>query len=390
MIRHKKSILRAVLAFFVLLFILYTPARSQNPDITIDLNLSPSLNRAQVLTIPSIGNITGGKGRKLFDFIIRNNTNNQQPDLYLTIAFSSDKHGLIAEFFQAQETPFELKPRQTIVANNKQLKGGLPQIPNGLKFSGGLTDDGQEFINELEGALKLPQDLYTIKVSLYQNANSRNGGTFIDEVIRTFGGNLVEEITDLYLAQPSDEEILRDNLPLFKWEGAFNFDYRLIVVEASNRDSPESLIQSALSSEPFLVRGSSGSGTLLEYEALDAIVKNTTFKYPPNGVQSLKEGAKYYWQVFALEETIDGTDLNPSEIWSFTVASGKAVNGGEELHAALRRILGEERYNELMNQGFQLFSITQNGVTYNGAQALQKVVEFEEKLNSGEITVEGN
>ena len=380
---------------FCLLFCL-RPADlpAQNNGIEIDLVLSPRLEKAQVLGLSDLST-QNRSGAKLFDLVIRNTTSRRQEDLYFTIRFSADKVGLIAEITQVQERPFSLDPFQVVVADNNQLRTNIPGIEEVISLTGGLTGMGEEFFNDLKGATNLPSDEYTLELAVYQNNNSRNGGTRVAETVRTVGGGLVEEIGDLYLVQPGDVlgsgAVINSTLPVFRWEGPFNIQYRLLVVRADGQNSPEALLQSAASSEPVLVDGRSSGGSLLENEILDARVNNISFSMPPNGVQKLEPGGTYYWQVLALRETISGTSTTSSEIWSFTVSDpGSEITGGalnDQLKSILKQLLGEERYEELERQNFRFVSITIDGQTYEGPSAIQKLIEIQQKRNNGNISI---
>ncbi|MDX1617754.1 MAG: hypothetical protein R3224_03135, partial [Balneolaceae bacterium] len=198
---------------------------------------------------------------------------------------------------------------------------------------------------------------------------------------------------DLYLLQPGgelgSEESINTTLPVFRWDGPPALDYRLIVVE-DNGQSPEALIQAALSSSPILNKNRPAGGSLLEFEIVDAIVKNFTFTMPPSGLQDLETGNRYYWQVYTNRETINSTESVPSEIWEFTVTSDRGnvtASLNPQVRNALRNILGNQQFNELRKQGFQFVSITVDGQTLQGVDALQKLQEMSGQLSNGDISI---
>lgn len=386
------SIFCTMLTIFLLTGI--QQSKAQNGDISIDLVLQPQLTKAQVLSLSNLGINTTGQGAVLFNLVIRNNENAPQNDLYLDIQLHSNKVGLIAELYQESGQPFSLDPMQVVVANNNQLQDGLPGIEESLRFDGGLTQQGEEFVNDLEGSTRLPADIYTVVLGIYQDNNSRNGGNLIANSEQVFGQNITSDTNiDLYLLQPGGEigsdQSVNTILPVFRWDGPPNVQYRLLVVK-DNGQSPEALLQAALSSAPVLENGSMAAGSLLEFEIVDALINKTTFSMPPSGVPDLKPGSGYFWQVYTNQETVDGTQSIPSEIWEFTVAS----NGGNvaatlsrEVENALRTLIGSERLQQVQEDGFQFISIIIEGQTLQGAAALQKLEELSGQLANGDISV---
>ncbi|MDZ7692509.1 MAG: hypothetical protein U5K69_15475 [Balneolaceae bacterium] len=165
--------------------------------------------------------------------------------------------------------------------------------------------------------------------------------------------------------------------------------YRLIVVE-DNGQSPETLIQSALGTSPTLDNGSFAGGTLLDYEIVDARTSDANFTMPPSGVQNLESGQKYYWQVFTNRQGVSTTESIPSEIWEFRLASNEtnvAANLNQEVFNSLSNILTPAQLNQLMQQGYNFISITVDGQTYEGASAVQKLLEMSNKIENDEITI---
>lgn len=389
--------LPCLLAIF--LFTLPSQTAAQNDDITLDIVLSPQFTRAQAMSLSNLGTNRKGGGAPLFNLVISNNDRERQTDLYLDIEISSEKVGLIAELYQQSGQPFSLRPRQRVTANNNQLQRGLPGVRENFGFNGGLTDEGEELLNSLEGSTQLPADIYTVVLSLYQGNNSRNGGRLIASVEQTFGENIIGDgRLDLYLIQPGgelgSEEAINTTLPVFRWEGPPNLRYRLLVVE-DNGQSAEALLQSAFSSSPIINRGrggrgNAGTGNLLDFEIVDAVINNTTFVIPPSGIQELKTGERYYWQVYTNRETVNGTESSPSEIWEFVVASDRknvSVALNRQVRNALRTLLGEDRYEELREQGFQFSSIVIDGQTLRDADAVEKLRELSRQLNTGDISI---
>lgn len=390
-----RVLLKACLGVALFLVII-SPDRiyAQDRDIILDLMLAPQLTKAQVISLSNLGTEASDGGPVVFNLVIRNNEEKQERNLYLNIQFRSDRHGVLADVHQVQGGGFSMEPGQVVVGNNQQLRNNrLQGVEEFLSFYGGLTEEGEAFINSLHGSTRLPAGLYTVVISLYQGSNGEHGGRLITTVEETFGGNISSDTSiDLYLLQPGGElgsnSTISSVLPVFRWDGPAGQEYRLLVVE-DNGQSPESLLQAALSSEPIWDNGNVGSGSFLEFEMVDALVDNTTFSMPPSGVQNLEPGKRYYWQVMANRQAVNSSESIPSEIWEFTVSdeSTRFSELDEEANRALIALLGEEQYERLQKDGFQFISITIDGETLEGASALKKLQEVRERMDDGEISV---
>src|SRR5699024_3860425 len=150
--------------------------------------------------------------------------------------------------------PFGLNPSQQVYSPNLNAEG-LPCTGTQIVLQGGLSDEGKKMLNSMKGSTNLPKDIYTIKVCIYQGANVQPGDKqkICDQLL--FVTSLVEDADEIYLTTPgavSGSNIDISTLyPNFSWSGLTGVDYRLIVVEAQPGRSPQSLINSALSSAPI-------------------------------------------------------------------------------------------------------------------------------------------
>ncbi|MDX1639890.1 MAG: hypothetical protein R3281_18160 [Balneolaceae bacterium] len=356
--------------------------------------LQPELSRAQVLGLSNLGVDRSGQGTPLFNLVLRNNSLEELRDLYFSIEVRSSKVGVIARIDQRSDRPFHLSGGQVVVASNNQIQNGLPGVEESIRFNGGLTETGETFVNDLDGSTNLPADIYTVTLQLYQGNNGPGGGELLASVEQDFGENISPDTNvDLYLLQPGGEpgsgEMAPSTLPVFRWDGPTNSTYRLIVVE-DNGQSPETLIQSALGSDPILDQSRSVSGSLLEFEMVDARLNELTFSMPPSSVQSLEDGTTYFWQVFTMRSGVNAAEQTPSEIWEFTTPgaeSGATANVSTEVDNSLTRILGSDQLQQLVEDGYNFNSIVIDGQTYSGAAAIKKLQELSNRIQNGEITI---
>ena len=404
MITHMKSIriLLVLLFLFSGTALLSENSVSAQPDVSLEVNLQQNLRKAQVLSLATLGIDRRGRGQTLARMIITNNETDRVSDLYFNVYVKTSRVGLIAEVIQEQGRPFSLAPNQIIITDNNMIQDGIQDIREKLVFEGEITTQGEDFINDLEGSTTLPNDVYTLEVIITQGANLESGGTEIASAVATLGGDQPSvETRDIYLVAPGGtagtDNTLSNALPEFNWDGESGINYRLIVVEDNGVDSYETLISSARSSEPAISDdpNTPATGSLFEYENVDAIVTSSNFQMPPSGVQELKPGNTYYWQVIGLLSGAGQTQEITSDVWEFSISENAAGTGGSaneatqnEIFETLRLVIGPEQVTELQNQGYRLQAITIGGVTYRSSSVIRtQLANFADQIRSGEITV---
>ncbi|MGM0587314.1 MAG: hypothetical protein ACQETE_02770 [Bacteroidota bacterium] len=367
-------------------------------DVSLDVTLAPEVESAQVLGLSNLGVSRTGAGDRLVTLAIRNETNQKLENLYFSIDISSGKRGLLVDLDQRSNSPFSLDPNQTIVTDNNSVQDGIAGIEESIKFeSNPLTAEGESLINSLEGSTQLPPDTYQVTVAIYQGGNGRSNGTKLTSSTVTLGGRSTGGGLEIYLLTPGDvigsNAKIQNAYPEFNWDGSNQVKYRLVVVEKDANESPEALIQGALSSDPIIVDGSPGSGSLLSYENLDVLVSNTTnYQYPSSGVQPLKQGKSYYWQIIAQVTTPDGVNEIFSDIWSFKLVGsggpeGNGIQLSNETEQKIIQLIGQERFNQLESQGYSLQSIQYNGQRFQGVAAENALNAFLNRLANGELNV---
>lgn len=360
---------------------------SAQAQLSLDVELEEALINSQSIDIQSLI-ANNGQGPRLFQLYLQNrNTDEYENDLYFRIIVESEKVGRIADIKQVDGRPFNLRPGQRVQATNNNMGNGLPGVEEVIQFDGNFTQEGKEFVNKLRGSTSLPADQYKVTIEIYQGSV---GGELKASTSAELGANIVEEIYDFYLLSPGDvvgaDAVISNTYPNFQWQGANNASYRLIVVEARENDSPQSLMEGAASTDP--VRGGSSSGSLLDYEMLDVIVDRSSYQYPNSGVQELEPGKVYYWRVINQRETSRGVQNRESEIWSFSIADtreGRTAQQNREVEKALRLVLGSQL--EQIGDDLSFESIVIDGQTFRGGEALQKLLELGRRAEQGDVSI---
>ena len=371
----------------------------------IDLTVEPSalIQDAQVLSFTELGVSTDGSGPVLVAVTIENQSDQLVEDLFLEIIVSSAQKGTLLEYTQEANRPFSLRPYQSVyITNNDVANERFPGIDETVSFSGGLTPQGDDLIGELSGSTILPQDTYSLEVTIFTVSDAHGREILASDVAeigltRDARSGTIEE-SEIILRAPGDiignQTEITNPYPQFSWEGSGNVTYRLIVVEDNEQDSPETLLQSATSSEPL-----ADGGSLLEFENLDTYVQGNDYQFPTSGVQSLERGKTYFWQVRSSIRSSSSQNVVLSEAWSFTLIdpagqantpSGQNAALSQETRRVLIELLGQESFRRLQEQGFRLEAVEYDGQQFSGASASLKLEELLQKIQDEEIILQEN
>lgn len=392
--------------FFIgIIVILYASGTNaqNNSQIELDLQAEPLLSNSQLINLVSLALDESGQGARLFTFAIQNASDSESAPLFIEYTATTSRFGLIIEAVQRNGTPFRLQSGQIVVASNNDIaRSKLPGIPGMISFKADFTNSGEDFLNSLKGSNKLPIDVYTITMRIFSDANSQNGGNFEISKTVTIGENLVDDDQSIFSLSPGDvagsDMIISNPFPEFRWEGRPDQTYRLIVVKKVEGEDPETLIESALSTD---ASERNGSANLLQFENLDVLTQGTSFQFPTSGIQPLRAGETYYWQVFASLRSSQGEDIRSSEIWEFTLSNRGANGEGEgglstliemegDIFLLLRTILGEEKALELQESGYRLSTVEIDDSEFSGQIAREQLEDLLEKLRDGKLKFTGN
>ncbi|NGP89137.1 hypothetical protein [Fodinibius halophilus] len=376
-----------ITATFFLLCTLTAHSVHAQADISMRVEVNETLANSKSINIKSLV-ANDGKGPNLFRmYLINKNSTEYVNNLYFEILISSDKVGPIAEVTQVKGQPFSLNPGQQVFATNNNISNGLPGVEEAIEFDGGLTTEGQEFVNNLGGATTLPADNYQIQINIYQGSGLQNK---VASDMAEVGASITEKIQDFYLLTPGNEvgsaTSIANPYPNFQWQGETGSSYRLIIVEERNNETPESLLDGAKSTSA--TRGNGGTGTLVGYEMLDRIVGQSNLQYPNSGVQDFVPGKTYYWRVIGLRETSSGLEEKESEIWSFTFTgnSSNSVSETPGMARVLESVLGEQ-FNQFDTEGYSFEAVVVDGRVYRDGQALQQLRKLMRKVENGEVSI---
>lgn len=371
-----------------LIFFSTFSALGQETDVSVRVEANETVQSVNIQSLMA----NNRRGTNLFRLFLSNNSSERIDDLYLEIIISSERVGRIIRLAQVNNQPFSLKPGQQIYATNNSLREGVLGVEEAIQFEGNFTSEGQQFVNSLQGDTELPAGRYTVEINVYQGAGLQSQ---ITSDLADFGANIVENTGDFYLLSPGDivgnNSAIANPYPHFQWQGMSGRSYRLIVVEANDGESPQSLLESAASTAPTRENGSPTGGSLVDFEMLDVVLSHSNFQYPSSGVQDLKPGEAYYWRVIGRLETSSGQETTESEIWSFSLTDNRdrltgSVMQSQELSRVLEILLGDQ-YETLNQQDYSFQSLKVEEQELQGGQAVQKLIELSERVEEGEVSI---
>ncbi len=380
-----------VLMAFTLFSGLYTQSvQAQQPDIRMELEAETVLNQAQVVDIRSLSFDPDGRGTRIVNLYLENNSTSPQGNLFLDIRLESQRHGTLLTHNQVRIRSFTLQAGQSTYASNNDIaQGRLPGVDNNLIFSSRWTSSGRALLNRLEGRTSMPGDVYILNVELYQ------GTTLLASASESIGDDLLEDDLELMLLMPGDiagtDEVITNSLPYFRWDGPQEVTYRVIVVEDQPGDDPEYLLSNARNTAPARM---GETPNLLDYEMMDFVTDNTSLQYPSTGVQPLQPGNRYYWQVISTVRTAEGSEERESEIWSFRLADQAeeedevpVAEVDEELWRYLEAILGPEIAADLSEGEFEMESLELGDQQFTGEMAREELMRIIEKIQEGNARI---
>lgn len=387
MLKIKREWYKAIIILFFWTGIFGGELLAQTSNISLEVDVEPLLIDAQLIQVGIFTFDSGGRGERFMNMYMQNNSGSTVDGLHLNISLSSQRAGTILNYQQEASKSFSLSPGQSFfISNNDLARQRLPGVEEELRFVLDWTSSGLNFLNRLEGRRYIPSDEYTISVELFQDNSPVESSSI------TFGGQMLESEPDVVLFTPGEfigmNVIINNPYPEFRWEGPRDVAYRVILVEEQQGDNPETLIQNAKSTSATRIGGTPG---LLDFEMMDVMVDEQSLQYPLSGVQPLRDGKKYYWQVFSIIETASNQEETASEIWSFRFGSSDESDGlanrDDELFRVLEMIVGYDTARELQAGNYDLESIDQDGQEFYGEMAKEELILLIEKVQAGEAKI---
>lgn len=360
------------------------------------ITVSSDIKNAQSLNLLELGTqiVNGETSQTLFNLQAQNLTNQTLNTLKLKIIVKSNSRGDLLVLEQTGNG-FSLYAQEKISTNSDNITDGIftdqgreIKLDFDVDVDEVLTDGGKDIFENY--ATSLPIDVYTIEISVFSGELGRTVG----RATEILGTEMKQKENNIVLQSPGDVlssgAEITTTYPTIRWDGQAGINYRLIVVE-DNGEGAESQLNSARSTEPALLPNNvAGNGSLLDYEMVDARIRSTEFQYPTSGVQALKPGSTYFWQVSATFESGSGTSEVFSEIWEFKVidpSSGASSGANDQIAEQLKEIISPELVEALIGEGYSLVFVEIDGRSYTGVQMINALQQFKTRVENGEVTL---
>ena len=273
-----------------------------------------------------------------------------------------------------------------ITFNNMDLDYSTTSIP-GSEFSlidwNGIEmgDPSFELIkSSILGSGKIPNGLYTFDFKL-----KTEDDIVVDQINKIINVNEPEYIN---LMSPggfvSDTlmNIVYSKFPVFSWNSdncsSCQMYIRVCEFNPSNHSSPEEAIND-IASLPNIEDNS--------YYSIND--NSNTFQYPTIDSKNLENGKLYAWQLVRTYESTLGTEELFSDIYVFKVFD--SYNQTLDNLEIIKLLIGEQKYNELFNQGGSLSGYNQidDSIKLNGVEiSMSELNQIITQIKSGNLNIE--
>ena len=384
-LHYRRILLQILLTFFAVTGLM---AQNAGPDrgLEVNVSMSPEFDAVNIenlitLTFTSVNDVpavtyeithTGlsGPTRFLMETLLR-----------------SESEGLILRSTQNPATLFEMEPGEVLRFNNLDIiRGTIPGQSENIKFDFVLTNRGRQLLSKLNKGAVADEDRFYVDVRILPENNE------FSEPIAAAGAdietNVPYEFLDIEPHQPTLDSLStlepESNIPVLRWQAPENQSYRLIVARVEPvSGSGERILENRFEQEfnPLSVTEPQ-EGILL-----DVVVNDTEFTVPEAITPLFVPGGEYVWQVGTEITTLKKNLSIRSDIWRFSIPEIDLLN--REIISILSEILGEDKVEEMIEQGYELEQIELGGEVYSAEEAVVILREMLQKIRNRRATIGG-
>jgi hypothetical protein len=374
---------RILLQVFILLWAGLTAVQSQpDPDRALELNVRvapefEAVNLENLITLT----FSNQNNRPVLFYEISNPEGSGDVEFLMETRIVSEMLGTILESTQNPNTRLLIRDGQTMRFTNIDIIWGtISGQAVRPRFDFRLTSEGRNLLNKLNSGAVPDADIFSVEVSLLRAGNSAAELVSSETELETNIPRLYQTIGP----DPSNQAFLRDldldeQVPEFRWSGPDSQRYRLIVVKADSRQQAGNRLYSRFAEAFNPDRFHEPGDNII----LDVVTGNRTF-VAGNDLSSVFEpGSQYYWQVGTTITTVRSEREVRSDVWEFTTKDVII----EELITLLSFLLGEERVQQMIQEGYVLDQIELGGETYTAEEAVEVLREMRRKIENRRATI---
>lgn len=365
-----------------------TGAMAQNSDpdsgLTVNVSIASDFDAVNIENLITL-TFSSLNEKPVVNYEIANNRSSGTARFLIETFIRSENEGLILRSSQNPNTVFEMEAGEVLRFSNLDIiSGNIPGQTGDIKFDFVLTNRGRQLLSRLnEGAVADEDRFYVDVTILHEDDDQAEPAASASAEVETSVPEAYLEIRghrptldDLAALEPDSE------LPPLRWVAPQNQRYRLIVaMPVEGPGSAEKVLENRFNREfnPRFVTDPQ------ENVLLDVLVDETGFTVPGAITQQLVPGNDYVWQVGAVIATLKQNMQVKSDIWRFSIPEADTVH--EELISILSEILGEDKVDEMVEQGYELQQIELGGEVYTAEEAVVILREMLQKIRNRRATI---
>jgi hypothetical protein len=297
---------------------------------------------------------------------------------------TSESTGLMLRATQNPNTHLQIGAGETIRFSNLDIiRGTIPGQTEQIKFDFVLTNSGRNLISMLNNGVVTDDDRFNVEVRLTpESGNEQPGAVTVASIETSIPAEYRRIEADEQTVAELSELVPGEPLPVFRWTGPANRQYRLIITEAGEESgSVTGRLENRFNRE-FNPESVTDPG---ESILLDVVVNGTEFTIPAVIQQNVVPGSSYAWQVETEIITLRQTLNVKSDIRQFTVPEPDDVNS--ELIALLSELIGEEKVEQMVNEGYELQQIELGDEVYTAEEAVEILRDMLQKIRNRRATI---
>jgi hypothetical protein len=377
---------RILLQVFILLIISPADVWSQpDPDggLELQVRLAPEFEAVNLENLITL-TFSNQNNRPVLQYEISNPEGSGVVEFLMDTRIMSEGLGTILESTQNPSTRLRIGDGQTMRFTNIDIIWGtISGQAARPRFDFTLTSEGRNLLNKLNSGAVPDADVFYVEVQLRKAGDTAGSSDLLvaseleleTDIPRSYQAIDADPANQAFLENLNlDEEI-----PEFRWAGPDNQRYRLIVVSGSGSEEAAGRLNSrfAQSFDPSRFHEP-------EQEILLDVMTGNRFFIADNDLAGIFEpGSEYYWQVATTVTTVRSEREIRSDVWSFSTMDPVM----DELISLLSFLLGEERVQQMIEDGYELDVIELGGVTYTAEEAVPVLREMQRRIQNRRATI---
>lgn len=375
-----------LLQVFILLIISTADVWSQpDPDggLELQVRLAPEFEAVNLENLITL-TFSNQNNRPVLHYEISNPEGTGVVEFLMDTRIMSERLGTLLESTQNPSTRLRIGDGQTMRFTNIDIIWGtISGQAARPRFDFTLTSEGRNLLNKLNSGAVPDADVFYVDVQLRKAGDTAGSSELLvaseleleTDIPRSYQAIDADPVNQAFLENLNlDEEI-----PEFRWAGPENQRYRLIVVSGTGSEEAAGRLNSrfAQSFDPSRFHEP-------EQEILLDVMTGNRFFVADNDLAGIFEpGSGYYWQVATTVTTVRSEREIRSDVWSFSTMDPVM----DELISLLSFLLGEERVQQMIEDGYELDVIELGGVTYTAEEAVPVLREMQRRIQNRRATI---